>query len=93
MFSASCSPVKISGSKQINAIFITIYISGTVISFGKTVSWEHKLALPPHILFRQVGVLPQTILNGFFVCLFFFFFNAVNRHLVFGKHEIAKKFL
>lgn len=94
MFSASCSPVKISGSKQINAIFITIYISGTVISFGKTVSWEHKLALPPHILFGQVGVLPQTILNVFFVCLFvFFFFNAVNRHLVFGKYEIAKKFL
>lgn len=27
-----------------------------------------------------------------FVCLFFFF-NAVNRHLVFGKYEIAKKFL
>lgn len=42
MFSASCSPVKISGSKQINAIFITICVSGTAISFGEMASPDAK---------------------------------------------------
>jgi len=55
MFSASCSPVKISRSKQINAIFITIYISGTVIIFQKTASWQQIVALNTSQVAEQLG--------------------------------------
>lgn len=55
MFSASCSPVKISRSKQINAIFITIYISGTVIIFQKTASQQQIVALNASEMAEQLG--------------------------------------
>lgn len=55
MFSASCSPVKISRSKQINAISITIYISGTVIIFQKTASWQQIVALNTSQVAEQLG--------------------------------------
>lgn len=57
MFSASCSPVKISRSKQINAIFITIYISGTVISPERLGPQQHGSALPPGVMFGEMRVL------------------------------------
>lgn len=55
MFSASCSPVKISRSKQINAIFITIHISGTVIIFQKAASWQQIGALNTSQMLEQHG--------------------------------------
>lgn len=55
MFSASCSPVKMSGSKQINAIFITIYISGTAISFEKMPLQTHNGALLPRVIWGRMG--------------------------------------
>lgn len=55
MFSASCSPVKISRSKQINAIFITIRISGTVIIFQKVAAWHQTLVLKNSRMPEQPG--------------------------------------
>ena len=76
MFSASCSPVKISGSKQINAIFITTYISGTVISFEKTASPAAKGLLPfPAYRSHKVGHCPSSFLT----CFFFFLMVQTNR--------------
>ena len=77
MFSASCSPVKISGSKQINAIFITTYISGTVISFEKTASPAAKGLLPsPAYRSHKVGHCPSSFLT----CVFFFFLMVQTNH-------------
>lgn len=78
MFSASCSPVKISRSKQINAIFITTYISGTVISYEKTVSPAVQTSFTSQYNVLMYGHIAPSRL--------FLFFNTVQtNHLVFRE--------
>lgn len=85
MFSASCSPVKMSGSKQINAIFITIYISGTAISFEKVASpgTQRGFASPGNM--GTHGGFPQVTVH--------LVYPANKPNLLLGKCIIARKLI